>query len=782
MQTIILLKGFNNYYNRKLKYYDNYTDYLDYAYDNSVGGTYTNINFNPNDGVRTEHIFNLELNDKQEFPDYLLVLDENSNIISRWYILESTRLRNGQYRLNLKRDTLADNINSLFNVPINLEKVGGFYSENDIAITNKEPNINVNQIKTKQELLKDNSETPWIVGYMVNKSEFDTTTSKSIIVDRYIDNVEDFDMETTILSNYNLNIYSQEYKYSSKSNIEQDRLSTTRTLGGNTLSNLFNENSNLTEQLDLGYDLYVGYNTITRHIENLTGNGTNNTILEEIKNLDGYIYEDIHGNHYKLEILETIMRDANDIEVTNNGVYQELYNYMKTALNESTRDYGFEPNQYVFTFDYTITKYTAVLTPYDDSAISVTIPGTRNNLKDAPYDMFITPYNTTNIKINATDTITQTNENILTIVNGLTNKLSSDNARYIYDVQILPYCAIQNLITTGIIDISLLTENIDYSYVMQGENKVGVLIYPTLSSFEFTIQHKIPYSGTILDKKIENQCSFYRLCSPNYSSIFEFNPILNKGVDYFNISCTYKPYQPYIKVAPNFKYLYGQKYKDNRGLILGGDYSMPITTNAYESYQLSNKNFTNIFERGIQNMETQYKYQNIQQMISSPLNAIGTGLTAGALSGNPILGILGGSASLLGGIADMGINRALQQEQLDYTKQIHEYQLDNIKALPDTLSRVGAYNIDNNYFPFLEYYTCTDIEKEQVRNMLRYNGYTYNRIDTLKNFISYKNSNTFFKGTIVRNDKTFEDYHMLNDLNSELNQGIYLNIEEDING
>lgn len=52
--NLVLLKEFNNYFNRKIIKLDNYTDYTtSYTYH-----TVTGVDFNPNDGVDTEQIIN----------------------------------------------------------------------------------------------------------------------------------------------------------------------------------------------------------------------------------------------------------------------------------------------------------------------------------------------------------------------------------------------------------------------------------------------------------------------------------------------------------------------------------------------------------------------------------------------------------------------------------------------------------------------------------------------------------------------------------------------------
>ena len=79
--------------------------------------------------------------------------------------------------------------------------------------------------------------------------------------------------------------------------------------------------------------------------------------------------------------------------------------------------------------------------------------------------------------------------------------------------------------------------------------------------------------------KIDSQTDFYRLVSPNYQGSFDFNVARNGGrVEGFIADCTYKPYTPYIRVAPQFAWLYGTEYGDARGLICSGDFSIGFYT------------------------------------------------------------------------------------------------------------------------------------------------------------------------------------------------------------
>ena len=145
-----------------------------------------------------------------------------------------------------------------------------------------------------------------------------------------------------------------------------------------------------------------------------------------------------------------------------------------------------------------------------------------------------------------------------------------------------------------------------------------------------------------------------RLASPNYSNFFDISIERNLGVEYVNVDCTYKPYAPYLHLNPNFKGLYGGDYDDVRGLICGGDFSIALTNDAWSTYQLQNKNYQSIFDRQIQQLETQ---DEIQRQIdkwragAGVLTGAASGAITGAMSsgGNPYAAIGGAVA---GGFPD----------------------------------------------------------------------------------------------------------------------------------
>lgn len=293
------------------------------------------------------------------------------------------------------------------------------------------------------------------------------------------------------------------------------------------------------------------------------------------------------------------------------------------------------------------------------------------------------------------------------------------------------------------------------------------------------INDKVKLGSSITDIKVRNQTDTIRLAAPNYSSFFDFNSQRNRGVEYINVDCTYKPYQPYMHLNPNFKGLYGADYNDVRGLICGGDYSIAITTDAWATYQLQNKNYQAVFDRQIQQLEVA---QSIQQQndIVNAIAGVGSGAIGGALVGAKVGGgygaiagaVIGAATSSIGGAADVYNNQRMRELQVSTMKDIHGYQLENIKALPLGLSKTSYLTNNNKLFPFLEFYSCTAIEDTAVRDLMDYNGMTINRIGKIKNFQS-TNELPYIKAKLIRIELK-EDAHQVQEIAKELETGLYI--------
>ena len=290
----------------------------------------------------------------------------------------------------------------------------------------------------------------------------------------------------------------------------------------------------------------------------------------------------------------------------------------------------------------------------------------------------------------------------------------------------------------------------------------------------------LSFGFNAMNVKVKSQTELLRLVSPNYASFFDINVQYNKGINYFNIDCFYKPYQPYIHVNPDFNGLYGKDFDDVRGLICGGDFSIALTNDAWSTYQLNNKNYQAIFDRNMQSLELNNNIQKINDVASALAGrfqgAAGGAMAGAVIGGGPVgaaIGAVAGTvASTIGGAADVQNNEILRNEAISNQRDQFGYQLKNIQALPQGLMKTSSLNNNNKLYPFLEHYTSTAEEKHALENKITYNGMTIMRIGTPSEF-SQEDGMTYVKGRLIRTTIQ-DDNHLISDINAELNQGVYL--------
>ena len=317
--------------------------------------------------------------------------------------------------------------------------------------------------------------------------------------------------------------------------------------------------------------------------------------------------------------------------------------------------------------------------------------------------------------------------------------------------------------------------------LLQSSETGSGTVYKTHSISQDVIDN-LSFGFNAMSVKVKSQTELVRLVSPNYASFFDINVQYNKGINYFNIDCFYKPYQPYIHVNPDFNGLYGKDFDDVRGLICGGDFSIALTNDAWSTYQLNNKNYQAIFDRNMQSLELNNNVQKINDVasaIAGRFQGAAGGAMTGAVAGShlgpwgaAIGAAVGTVASTLGGAADVQNNEILRNEAMSNQRDQFGYQLKNIQALPQGLMKTSSLNNNNKLYPFLEHYTSTAEEKHALENKITYNGMTIMRIGTPSEFIQ-EESGTYVKGRLIRTTIQ-DDNHLISDINAELNQGVYL--------
>ena len=448
----------------------------------------------------------------------------------------------------------------------------------------------------------------------------------------------------------------------------------------------------------------------------------------------------------------------------------------------------------------------------------------RTHLKDAPYDMFAIPYaDGKQIRYGSDQYFVTGKAEAMALAIGIAKKLGSGT---VYDVQELTYCPCREAIskvTTALSDPSVYGYEVDLTGMDANQAKIegqtapaAILVWCRESNFSLSVPvggfneisrikvnsvwaPVISPQNTVdsatkqalggwwgkkpIQNKVENQTQTFRLSSPNMSGAFEFSASANQGVSSFRVDCTYRPFNPYIHVAIDFKGLYGSDFGDARGLVCGGDFSVSQLTSAWADYQLNNKNYQAVFDRQITNMEVSQKYQRIGDIvsgISGTLSAGTQGASVGALAGGGPVGAVAGAvsgtiASGVGAIADWNINEALRKEAIDYRKDLFGYSLGNIQAIPYGLSKTSAINANNKRFPFLDRYSCTDVEEMALRAKIEADGMSIGVIGQISEYAPADGGWNYVKAQLIRaQDDHSLTANQLNALAEELYKGIYL--------
>ena len=768
MYNELYVLKYNNYYNREIKApLPNVTDYQDYIYA-SLGQT----NFNPGDGVATHHDIPLDIDDG----DYLIVAS-GTQVVSRWFIIDHDRVCRGPsaglYRLQLLRDVIADNYNATLNSTCFIERA--IVNDDNPLIYNSE-NINTNQQRKSAELLKDDTKMAWLIGFVDREAPAKT-----------------FSINSTVVADYEMS----SYKY--KDYFNKDANSFTFIDGYVYVTNTQNSSSpaafrfvldQYAEQTYLGNSTSKGdykyteeYGKLKQYIQE---NGLNLSLNISTKHS---LYDGISSDSNYNSLLyeeDKIVRDGTDFYKIGTKIetHERTYRitedkdgeYLLTYLTNFMGNFrGYKSGTPYFEIYIKYDSLRLTKTPIVEGEYTVNYPAKTEHLinKSAPFDVFCIPYSD-DMKIKVGTKEVQANKQFAM---SIASELSRNLGGYCYDIQLLPYCPMTGYkVTDNIFDINSGDAK-RRTAIMKGDQTVYWMFWSTSNEKSFTIQHPIQVSN----KKIQNQCEMYRLCSPNYNGQYAFNVAKNEGVDYFNVDITYLPVSSYLHVVPNLKGLYGN-YSDNSpiGLICKGEFSINSVKEQYIQFMQNNKNYENIFRAEINTNDKSHELHVEQSRIANWLGAAATGAQIGAFSKGAVGAGLGVGAGILTGIAgeaDINYGNQLYELNKKYKQDVHNYQLDNIKAMPNSLSKVTSYTKNNQLFVVLERYDATDEEKKAVaQNVIDYSmnvGVIGKPIDYVYNDWSY-NGNTsrgYFKAQLIKID--LNTYHESDAISTELARGVY---------
>ena len=806
------------------------------------------FNFDYNDGVHASKVLNIAKNEesfyKVNHPNYIVVeeswnegtLEEPviTKNLTRWFILDCKKVRGCQFELSLRRDLIADFYPNLLTAPCFIER--GNPIIDDPAIFNKE-GFTFNQIK-KHELLLNNTKLSgkgggWIVGYLArssNESDIHATGHQELPPSALIPDYSTLPagLKTLITNGFG---YKTLYKWYTDLCIytgtttrntrikEEGQFTTGVVVDGSGISSLQPKItfvnislSNARIILKNQYELLdnTSYAIKTKIDDWYASLGLTNRFTTDYDETYNNMIIQKDGKYYKIvitkvgsEILQSTPQYTQaQMEAGYNSLCVSFKKLVENTVASSDNIFENIPTATgkVVCFHKPEQEYSFYLEPVDFQEINCTIHKERNENLDAPYDLFCIPMGEVGVKNNGVLQFTTMVNTALAMARGIAIAGTSSK---VYDIQVLPYCPYPDMINSdGDIDIYQYVENKDFDYITQTvggtTTNLGIVLYPRScrgtfdlsipASFEGYEEYCVEDTTSAITKKIKSETQVARFVSPNFSAMFEINAQKNAGISELNVDYFYKPYSPYIHVAPYFSGLYGRDFNDPKGLICSGDFSISTAQSQWELYQIQNKNYELIFNRQIENLDINNSIAYEQQEISGKLNAISTGINgavSGALSGglasggNPFAaiggaivgGVASGVISAYGAQKDLEFLSRSQQEARSYSVDMYTYNLGNIKALPNTLTKVSSLTENNKIFPFIEFYDCTDEEKEALRNKIKYNGMTIMRIGTIENFID--GDRNYVQAQLIRMLNLIEDSHVVSELAKEIKQGAY---------
>ena len=805
-QHYCFLERFNNYFNRKLIKYSEIDDYVTHSQNyfvpttSNADGTYSDtlFDFNPNDNITTEII----VNDVPFDPDYFLLLDDAQNIIQRWFVLEQKRNRKGQWLYFLRRDVLADSYDEVSDAPAYIER--GIINDPSSPLLMNNEDLKVNQIKKREILLKDKTNCAWLVLYLkkgvLGNGTIGPDGDGKVTVDVPNDSAYVYEELSTpitawqyypnittplkVANKHTFNTYYNSFLAShvySADSLRQSHVGNLSFLNYDT--NLYTDAGNSTVFANMNAQVLPHISTLvsTANIDyGYSGS-------DGLSQYNGKIIKDSQGKYFKVTISKTFQEVNVKITSSQASLKTLMTTYWNNAMSQSA-----SPNDKTFSIISELTLITVSLEELSNLQTVIDLGAyTGKGTQDSPlFDAICLPYGNLDMFIGTEISIDThaTADRSLKIMNSIATALTSQN---VLDLQILPYCPCQNLVNDSYFEEGGIFVSEDEAgetiQAIQNFNVTDFLLVCHSANFTLDIEQSvsITVSNDVADTykiKYINDCTMIRLCSPNYNGIFEMNLAKNGGdITSFNVDVTLRPFNPYIHVNPNFSFLYGEDFNDVRGLICNGDFSLGIINDAWNVYEIQNKNYQAIFDRQIQNMDVNNAI-NAQEATWGAIAGTVQGSASGAITGGLVSGspygaiagaVVGGVTSGIGGAMDITNLLKRQQEARNYAIDNYNLQLGNIRALPNSITKTSALTYNNKLFPFVEIYECSEVEKEAYFEKLKYNGMSIRIIDKMKVYTSADNSN-YFRARLIRMTNISEDNHYVETINEELMKGVFI--------
>lgn len=341
-----------------------------------------------------------------------------------------------------------------------------------------------------------------------------------------------------------------------------------------------------------------------------------------------------------------------------------------------------------------------------------------------------------------------------------TNGINPDNTTgRILDIQYLPFSIAtetdSNIKLNGVSQVAQFLDNDDFQFVTE---------LPRLTNFK-------------------KETDTIKIVSPSRASQFLFRPYDNDGIMTFNTKITIRPYTSTIYIRPSTQGLLIYDWDDKDCLVINEDFSLTNVTSEWANYIYNNKTYSNVFDRQIQGREFERSWErqieNAQKAADEWTARNLSATKARTYTGNlPILSDIAGAIGtawqdqgyMKAAQLDREYNEALYQEGLSISRDLFNYQLENVKSQPNIPSKITT--IDTKFLDgvYLEYYSTNDTELAAISNYYKYNG---NRIDAYGSFAQYWG--WFVRGKIIKS--SYYTQPEIDELNRRLGMGVFTEVE-----
>lgn len=832
MDTVYFYK-FNNYYNRIIKRYDTVAEYGDPM------ATQDKCNFVHGDGITTSFTFN-----KGTFifdtPDYCVVKDYNDKI-SRWFVINSFKSRNGQDILTLRRDLIADFYSDVLKHSPCLIRKGYINQEaqNWNFLFNDE-GVRYNKIKKQEISIKDSSNCSYIVGFISNSAFPSSTTVTGTIkdddYDYYYSDINAFPYKAYVEgagNNHtdsariarNNNFEGRVYyglRYSIKRSIAAQYWNAEFFINNYGIYKPSGANSIYSQTYTTGiyYDGAAGLdNDVQIKVDaDVDGVGAatadRNLALNKFSNL---YQNEVNINYYKIKdnakvVLQLQESRYNDLmafngkkiklgstiyncsiekdspvwrEVNSNNFPSSAWTdiadgfnrYMPTATQLQNSVNANQELSYISSNDEFKTDEIRVICETEQTYLRLT---------EASVDITTTvdtPSNRTHLREQPFDMFMLINDDNISYKVGTNNYVSS------HEVNMNIAQAIGQAAGSGGYDIQIVPFNPIPDTIL-ADGTINFLNYDV---------HAINDSNN-------NVVGHYVLCS---SADLKFK--LEKDELKFNPTDFKKDFntRQYRICSPNQETVFEFSPAMNDGIdtweitanyrpfasyikiqpTWGGLYGSPEYEGKTDMRGLVYNSTLCVTQLNDAWSNYVSNNKNYQQLFDNQINtltkqqnielkAMEETLGFKSYTGMPLSSVL----RVIGGYKDIDMQRELNNVALSKMETDFKYQMDNIQSMPTTIKKLTNINGDTRYHPFIEIYECSDSEMTSFENKIRWTSQTIMTTGFIWDYLELNNE-TFVQADLIRLDLSRSEETANNqvaiEIANELEKGIYVTKESE---